>query len=516
MKAFLMHRDQDFDLKQNLPSNANDLIQDLELTTLFDAMARGDKFLLGVAKEAVLSSLKNPEDIVYRQQILVDCLEHATIVREIYKIALDAIKNERTVWRSLHYPDSILSSAIDIMELFVVELKKLRRIADAHCGEFRSEGFVRLFGMLKKELDDEYFRTVEVHLKELEFEDGVLISAELGKGSKGINYVLRRTHEEKPSWLRRMLNNVPLPMIRGKPPYSFEIADRDEAGHDALSRLRGRGINLVANALSQSTDHILSFFEMLLIELGFYIGCLNLSEQILQKGGQTCIPTAKDDREPRLSAEGLYDICLALKLENKVIGNNLVADNKELVIITGANQGGKSTFLRSIGLAHLMMQCGMFVAAERFSSNVCQGVFTHFKREEDATMKSGKLDEELKRMSDIGNDIKPNCILLCNESFQSTNESEGSEIARQIIRAMLDCGIKVFYVTFLYDFAQRYYQQHLDSALFLRAERQSDGRRTFRLVEGEPLSTAYGEDLYKQIFGASEQIARAPHADVRP
>ncbi|MER8376745.1 hypothetical protein NKH19_22355 [Mesorhizobium sp. M1338] len=64
-----------------------------------------------------------------------------------------------------------------------------------------------------------------------------------------------------------------------------------------------------------------------------------------------------------------------------------------MVVITGANQGGKSTFLRGVGLAQLMMQCGMFVPAA-FCGSVCDGVFTHYKRGEDATMKSGKLDEE--------------------------------------------------------------------------------------------------------------------------
>ncbi len=87
--------------------------------------------------------------------------------------------------------------------------------------------------------------------------------------------------------------------------------------------------------------------------------------------------------------QGLYDISLSLILEQRVVGNSIKAAGKDLIMITGANQGGKTTFLRSIGQAQLMMQCGMFVAAEFFSANLCEGIFTHFKREEDDKMKSG-------------------------------------------------------------------------------------------------------------------------------
>jgi len=508
MKAFLMHPDQDFDLQRELPPHQAALTQDLELNTLFDAMAGGDQFLYGVAERAVLSSLQDPEAICYRQQVLTDCLQQPAVVRELYGIAVEAIQRERKIWGVfMNSPDTILHHSLQVLELFVGILKRLRAIADNQAGRFRSEGFARFFAMLASELDDEYFLTVEAHLQELRFRRGVLLSAELGKGNKGTRYVLRRAPEL--SWRER------LGLGTGSG-YGFTIPDRDENGFRALEELRARGINQVANALAQSTDHILSFFAMLRAELGFYVACLNLHERLADMGEPTCFPEPVAPGPRALAAHGLYDVCLALRTQAGVVGNELNADDRSLVMITGANQGGKSTFLRSVGVAQLMLQCGMFVGAHSLRASVVDGVFTHFKREEDATMESGRLDEELSRMSEIVDAIAPNSLLLCNESFAATNEREGSEIARQVVRALLDSGVMVFFVTHLFDLADGFYQQELATALFLRAERQPDGRRTFRLVKGEPLPTSYGEDSYRRVFGAAPSPFPAAVADSRP
>ena len=199
-------------------------------------------------------------------------------------------------------------------------------------------------------------------------------------------------------------------------------------------------------------------------------------------------------------------MCLPLRTDAPVVGNALTVDAKSLVMITGANQGGKSTFLRSLGLAQMMMQGGMFVAAANFNANVCHGVFTHFKREEDRTMKSGKFDEELRRMSDIAARITPGCLLLCNESFASTNEREGSEIGREVVKAMTELGVKVIFVTHMFEMARAFYSDHQPTALFLRAERLADGTRTFKLIEGGPLSTSFGQDSFRRVFGQGNLV----------
>lgn len=101
--------------------------------------------------------------------------------------------------------------------------------------------------------------------------------------------------------------------------------------------------------------------------------------------------------------------------------------------------------------------------------------------------------------------IRPNALLLFNESFASTNEREGSEIARQIVSALLEHRIKLFFVSHMYQFTHGLFESNMGDALFLRAERNPDGTRSFKLVKGEPLDTSYGHDLYRSMFAAEAE-----------
>jgi hypothetical protein len=499
MKAHLLHRDQDVDLRQPLPWNAESLVKDLGLDTLFHAMARTDEFVLDVVRRVVLSGADNDiETIRYRQGVLQDCLNHSAVLWDLYAVAVEGAEHEKKHYFGItlmRYSDWVLRRSIELSETFLGTIKKLRKIVDSHADKFVSEGWTAFFATLQEELSDEYLARAHDHVEQLKFRSGMLLSSGLGKGNKGVHYVLRRQHEQRrKGWLARLFARRP-------PVLGFSLHPRDESGARALRELQNRGIGAVANALAQSTDHVRDFFGMLRSELAFYVGCVNLHEQLARKGEPICFPLPAAVDERRLSFRALYDVCLALSVDRRVVGNAANADKQDLVIITGANQGGKSTFLRGIGLAQLMMQCGMFVAADSFCSSVYDGLFTHYKREEDTGMNSGKLDEELGRMSDIVDHITSHSLVLFNESFSATNEREGSEIARQILLSLSDRGVKVVCVTHLYELAKGLSERSIGTILFLRAERQGDGARTFKLVEGEPLQTSFGEDLYESIFG---------------
>jgi DNA mismatch repair ATPase MutS len=522
MKAFLLYPDRDFDptlllsrrerglrqqekelareLEQSLPWNHAALCQDLGLNVLLDTMAGGDGFLFEAAMIGLLKGVTDSAVITYRQEIMRDCLESAAVVRQIYEIVMQALKGQRERHWSImsRYPAGTLHHAVDVLGVFVEGVKKLRAVADQNKETFKSRGFSRLFSMLQAELSDNYFAVIDQHLRRLKFSGGVLVSAQLSKGNKGTNYVLRRPHRER-GWLARLL-----PQSEG---YAYHLHPRDEAGAQALGTLRDRGVNLVANAMAQSMDHISSFFQMLRTELAFYVACLNLYEQLLRLGVPVCFPNPTDLGQQLLSFAGLYDVSLAISKNATVVGNDLNANGKNFIVVTGANTGGKSTFMRSLGLAQVMMQAGMFVPANEFSAEVRSAVVTHYKREEDITMESGKLDEELHRMSEVVERLRPGSMLLMNESFAATNEREGSEIATQITTALMEKGVKICYVTHLYHFAHRLHEKGLPNVVFLRAERRPDGSRTFKLIEAGPLQTSYGEDLYRQVFSQEKSDA---------
>jgi len=494
MKAHLLYPDRDFDFEAEPPPASDDMIQDLELSTLLHTMAAGDNFLLDISTRVLLAGLTEPEGIRYRQHVLADCMAEPQVIRTMYDITVAALQDKRRAWGffSSQYPTSILSGAINQLEVLIVRLRELRQIADEHAAKFRSPGLTALLQTLQLELDDDYFETLSNHLRELRFRNGELMSARLDRDNSGIDYVLR-SGQARRGWKERL-------KIEPRSVYSFSIPPRDEAGAQALQDMASRGINLVANAAAQSADHVSSYFTMLRAELGFYVGCLNLRDALTARDQPLAFPDPSPPGTTEFCCTDLRDASLALRAD-RVVGNDVDADGKSLVIITGANSGGKSTFLRSAGLAQVLMQCGMFVTAAALRASTGRQVFTHFIREEDPEMVSGRLDEELKRMSTIADHIDRGCLMLFNESFAATNEREGSEIARQVVHALLEAGIRVFFVTHQFDFADGFHRERPDSTLFLRAPRQPDGRRTYQLVMAEPLPTSYGEDIYRRIGG---------------
>lgn len=506
MKARLMFADRDFDLDLIPPANGDELVQDLEMAPVFKAMADGDKFLEQVARAALLTAASNDHDtVLWRQSVLHDAIDHEKEFRALYNIARAPLELRKSILfygTSNRHPNLMLSSSVRLLERLRRVISDLAAFAIEHEELFASEALCGLCTTLRQDLDPNYLANMDQHLAMLHFRHGVLFSARLGPGNEGRDFVLRHFLPERWAWLKELVNGAP-------PNYRFSLHPRDESGARALSEISEAALASVAATTAEAADHVNAFFEMLRQELAFYIACLNLRAALRNRVTSLCFPIMVEEGPNSLAFDDLRDPSLLLSIEGDVVGNDLEAGNAPVLIVSGANQGGKSTYLRSIGLAQIMMQAGMFVTARQFSADLRDGVFTHYRRHEDRGLNSGKFDEELRRMSWLIEQVGRAPLFLFNESFAATNELEGSEISRQIVTALIKAGARIVFVTHMYALAELLAEQGGSFVQFLRAERADDGTRSFRILSGKALSTSFGRDLYRQIFGNRNNTRQA-------
>lgn len=499
MKARLMFPEKDYDPASDMAPNSADLTQDLEMKTLFSAMADGDEFLLKIASSVLLSSpANNHATVQWRQAILQDCLLHEESIRSLYAITLEPIQIRKSMFliSGGRHPSLMLSDGRRSLEALQDVLKKLYNFALQEKDKFESQGLRTLCAMLADQLAPDYLAEMKRHLATLHFDNGLLFSARLGSGNTGKDFTPRFFVPERWAWLKEWFGDAP-------DHYRFSVDPRDESGARELADLRDEVLKNIAHSTLQASKHVEGFFNMLRSELAFYIGCLNLKKNLAARNCPICIPSLSDS-PCTLQFEDLRDPSLSLTLDKPAIGNDLTTTTTSLVLITGANQGGKSTFLRSLGLARLMLQAGMFVVAKQFKADLRDGVFTHYRRREDKDLKSGKFDEELSRMNAIIERLGKAPFLLFNESFAATNEREGSEVARQIIAALAEAGGHVIFVTHMYALAEDFEKNDAVKTCFLRADRDESGQRSFKILRGEPQTTSFGRDLYSRIFHREE------------
>lgn len=506
MRAHLMSPDTDFDadaLPDPLPRHVADMVQDLQVDVVLDAMAGGDETIRSVCRTALLDPPARPEEIAHRSAVLADFQARPQLLGRLYGIATEALRRPRSLWLiSNGRPESLLRRSQTLLAHMAEGLDQLRPAA-AELADAASPGLRGFAATVADNLPDDYMADLHATLNVLDRRSGVLMLAGVGADG-GVADPDPRVIGTVGRFFHRL-------GLEGRT-HTWTLPDRDEAGGQALQALRDRALQTVARAAEQASNHVASFFSCLRDETAFYLGCLNLRSRLTAAGMPVAVAQVGGAGRDLLRAEGLYDPGLVLRTGDGVVGNDVDTASHRLLVITGANHGGKTTLLRGIGLAQLLADAGVYVPAARMSVSQARGVYTHWQREEDAGMRHGKLDEELSRISRLADIARPGALLLSNESFASTNEAEGSQIGLEAIRGFAAAGVRVAAVTHLYDLAETIRASGDPAAVFLRAERGEDGQRSYRIPAGPPLPTAYARDFYRREFGADLPPAEASYA----
>lgn len=541
MNACLLYENKDWSNVEPY-SDAPSIIQDLGLKTLFVAASKevvkdGDRiasikkedmYLLETMRKVMMVPLQSREEIGYRQEILQDCLTREDFTCELYEIATqmmvewDKLGRKSTDKSGGRSPSAVLMEDIRLLELFVKTLSKIKKLLEEHREGFSSKGLLSFYERFCGEFSEETEQSLYKILEDISFYTGddeedknrnrvrkpkIILECGIGEGLKFSSVKLEQVEAE----VKKFRNpNGAIAKIQDYinkfVPDSVSLQKNTEL-KDQTNRLEYQVVRYVVSCCNPFITSFGQFFEQLRFQAAFYKGAVNLKQHMLRFGLGWCLPVAGNRNELRFRE--LKELVMCMEQRVNAVGNTCSIDNRMLLIVTGANQGGKSTFLRSIGIAQVMMQSGLMVAAESYQSGIFPRFFTHFTRREDSAMNSGRLDDELRRMNQIVERIAEHSgegsMMLLNESFATTTEKEGSVIAYDIIRALTEAGVKVLTVTHLLSFAQRMYDENVDHAEteveFLCAERLENGTRTFKMIQHAPEMTSFGLDLYDTIVG---------------
>jgi DNA mismatch repair protein MutS len=439
------------DHQQTGVREAPDFFVDLNLDQVVDTITKGKQEY--DLTRFYYTPLRDLDAIAYRHEIWRD-LEHAQVYECVRSFArkMRAMREQLVQADKLHYAYQKERWFVDAVETYCEAVAGL--LHDMTHIEVQSHGFLALRDYVMEYASSDYFTSLEAETQQLKAELAAVRYCLLIRGSS----IKVRAYEDESDYSVEVEETFAKFKQGAVKDYRVKFHNWPDMDHvearilmlvarlfpDTFSRLD----NYCAKH-SQYQDQTLVDFDR---EIQFYVAYLDYIEMLKWAGLPFCYPVMSATSKEVYDYEG-FDIALASKLvseKSSVVCNDFSLKGKErILVVTGPNQGGKTTFARAFGQLHYLASLGCPVPGRQAQLFLCDRLFTHFEKEETIADLRGKLQDDLVRIAHILSQASSDSIIIMNEIFTSTTLNDALFLSKNILEKIIQLDALGVCVTFI-------------------------------------------------------------------
>ena len=474
----------------------------------------------------------DPAVIRHRMEVFGDMVENPEISATLNKLIpiLNDIMELRRLEADTGNTENYLESLTEI-ELYISSISTLYEGICPIKSKLKSYAFTTLADRISELVESDYYKELNKKLRELtnrvrdikSVTIGVNLDAQLRPTSAGVlsvNPEAFRSGDVIDKILRLNFKEDEYTCIANLVPFNKKQSENQKtalalAFNSAINDVYKQSLRswkkIVQSYVLENTDFLLN----LIPEIEFLVKGTLLLRYLKSRELALCIPEIKTD-EIVFKATGLYNPCVAVKVDDEIITNDLdfTHDDALIFVLTGPNRGGKSVITCAMGLAQAMMQLGMFVPAESAVISIADSIFTHFPTGADDTIDKGRLGEECARLNDIFERVTSRSLVLLDESLSSTGSFEASYIAAEVLAGLSRVGCRCLFSTHLHELASEIDGINARTANDGGVKIDSlvagieEGKRSFKIHRIKPDGKSYARDIAAKYGITYENIVK--------
>lgn len=517
-----------------------DYIANLELERLAQMISPHNSYhVLNMIKQLT----SDPQIINYRLDILEDIMNIPRLASTVKKMIEIISENDRRSIYKLSEPDSFsaLDNAICAFDAYVQCVELMCGFFEENKSLVKSDGVKKMFDFFEQSRKDVHFEKLRENVDELKkaiesriksVTVAINFDEHLRPSSAGVVDISPESYNIKPSLFDRIfysgskLNDKNIVIGLRK---RYSDTDSGETIESIADKKLFEELDFLTEGYVKMTELALREYQKIDFEdayaleyqLEFYMGAADLIGLCKSAGMGMCRPKLLDAGERRADVRGLYDLiyfseCRLYNIRNadkkQVVANDISFDDSaRFFLLTGANNGGKTTFLRAFGICQTLAQLGIYVPAESCEISPVDFIYTQFPKEEQTGINASRFTTEIKQFKEISDTITPYSLLLLNESIQSTTPSECVDIASELVRIFTRIGVRGIFATHIIELARKAEEFNEASprskVCSIVAQTDADsGQRLYKIVKGQPKNISMASGIFKQFGIDIEKI----------